>query len=86
MTPAGMTFLAMDGPIEADVGRFLRSFGAFEGNPTLLGVKQHWIEVARLSGDAQSHRIKEGLENMVSFCLETGFLTQIGAAGEGKTL
>lgn len=86
VTPAGMTFLAMDGPIEADVGRFLRSFGAFEGNPTLLGVKQHWIEVARLSGDAQSHRIKEGLENMVSFCLETGFLTQIGAAGEGKTL
>jgi hypothetical protein len=70
LTSAGETFLKMDGPVEADIGRFLSSLQSDEQH-TLYTIKTKWCEVARVSGDAQSTRISDKVQDLMTLCLDS---------------
>jgi hypothetical protein len=70
LTSAGEAYLKMDGPVEADIGRFLSSLRSDEQH-TLSTIKTKWTEVARVSGDAQSTRISEKVQDLMTFCRDS---------------
>jgi len=70
LTRTGKSFLQINGPVQADVGRFL----AYLDNAK-VGLKKEvmlvqWKEIARLSGDIQSKRVCDNLNEVISFCLD----------------
>jgi hypothetical protein len=62
----------MNAPVEADIGRFLLSLKSDD----LSAIKTEWSEVARVSGDAQSARISDKVQALMTFCLEARLVEQ----------
>mmetsp|Transcript_19095 Transcript_19095/g.35638 ORF Transcript_19095/g.35638 Transcript_19095/m.35638 type:complete len:287 (-) Transcript_19095:204-1064(-) len=76
ITAVGKAFIDMDGPLHADVGRFLAHLnGASQGMKRTV-MLENWREISRLSGDVQSRRVFEKLDDLISFCLESHMITQ----------
>jgi hypothetical protein len=71
ITELGLRFLKFDGSLDSDVGRFLTSVRT---RKRFDGIKSQWLEILRMSKKGQSMRIYRSLEELVEFCLETGFL------------
>ncbi|KAL3922617.1 MAG: hypothetical protein SGILL_002111 [Bacillariaceae sp.] len=69
VTAVGKAFVNMDGPQQADVARFLAHLDNASAGMTKETMEQNWNEIARLSGDAQSKRVCDKLDELVSFCL-----------------
>ena len=60
-----------DGPVQADVGRFLVYLDhAAKVGLTIDIMLVQWKEIARLSGDIQSKRVYDRLNELLSFCLD----------------
>jgi hypothetical protein len=70
----GEAFIKVDGPMVADVGRFLTSLVRFKDGLSKSTMKQNWTDIARLSGDSQSERIHEKLDDIMAFCLNSQFI------------
>jgi hypothetical protein len=70
----GEGFIKVDGPMVADVGRFLTSLVRFKDGLSKPTMKQNWTDIARLSGDSQSERIHEKLDDIMAFCLNSRFI------------
>ena len=71
VTTTGKSFLQSDGPVQADVGRFL----VYLDHAAKVGLTKdimlvQWKEIARLSGDIQSKRVYDRLNELISFCLD----------------
>jgi hypothetical protein len=71
VTATGEAFLKMDGPVEADVGRFLSSLHHSSEGLTRTLVGKHWSDVAFLSGDIQSIRVRDKLDELITFCVDS---------------
>jgi hypothetical protein len=70
LTAVGRAFVEMDGPVQADVGRFLAHLDHVPAGMTKATMIQNWNEIARLSGDLQSRRVCNKLDELISFCLD----------------
>ncbi|MGK3742349.1 MAG: hypothetical protein ACI90V_009205, partial [Bacillariaceae sp.] len=71
VTTTGKSFMQTDGPVQADVGRFL----VYLDHAAKVGLTKdtmlvQWKEIARLSGDIQSKRVCDRLNELISFCLD----------------
>jgi hypothetical protein len=73
LTELGKEFLAFDGSLDSDVGRFLSSLKSGKRKSAAV-MKEQWLEVVRVSKQGQSMRIYRKLDELISFCLKTGFL------------
>ena len=73
LTDLGKEYLSYDGSLDSDVGRFLSSLksGKRKSAPVM---KEQWLEVVRVSKQGQSMRIYRKLDELISFCLKTGFI------------
>ena len=72
ITTLGETFLAFDGSLDSDVGRFLASLKTTRKRFATL--KGQWLEVLRVSKTGQSMRIYKQLNELLQFCLQTGLI------------
>jgi hypothetical protein len=70
VTAVGKAFLHMDGPVQADMSRFLAHIETSSAGMNRNTLKENWKEIARISGDAQSQRICDKLDDMISFALD----------------
>lgn len=73
LTDLGKEYLAFDGSLDSDVGRFLSSLKSGKRKSAAV-MKEQWLEVVRVSKQGQSMRIYRKLDEMISFCLKAGFL------------
>ena len=73
LTELGKEFLAFDGSLDSDVGRFLSSLKSGKRKSAAV-MKEQWLEVVRVSKQGQSMRIYRKLDELISFCLKAGFL------------
>jgi hypothetical protein len=71
VTPMGKAFLRMDGPMQADVGRFLTQLDHCEDGLNRRVMAEQWKDIARLSGDVQSQRVCDKLDELISFCMDS---------------
>lgn len=71
VTQLGEEFLAFEGSLDSDVGRFLASLKA---RKTRKSLKDSWLEVVRVAKTAQSMRIYKKIDELIQFCLKVGFL------------
>ena len=71
VTAVGKAFMQMDGPVQGDVCRFLAHLGRAEGGLKKDAMVSNWKEIARLSGDVQSQRISDSVDDLISFCLDS---------------
>lgn len=69
VTAVGKAFLQMDGPAQADMARFLVHLDSSSGGKNRETLMRNWKEIAQLSGDAQSQRICDKLDDLISFGL-----------------
>ena len=69
ITQRGKVFLGIDGPVEADVARFLSSFQS-DASLTQSTVKSNWDLVVRVCRDSQSKRIRDKVDDLIRFCLD----------------
>jgi len=74
VTAVGEAFLKMDGPVEADVCRFLSSVHNQGEGMTKTSLEKNWNDIARLSGDVQSERVRERLDDLMQFSLHARFI------------
>jgi len=76
VTSTGKSFLQMDGPMQADVSRFLAHlYPTRETGLTRNRMVAQWKEIARLSGDIQSHRVCNKIDELISFCIDSHMIT-----------
>ena len=73
ITSLGLQFLGFDGSLDSDVGRFLASFKS--GRKREQQLKQQWLEIVRVSKAGQSMRIYRKIDELLSFCVKSGFLS-----------
>lgn len=73
LTDLGKEYLAFDGSLDSDVGRFLSSLKSGKRKSAAV-MKEQWLEVVRVSKQGQSMRIYRKLDEMISFCLKAGFI------------
>jgi hypothetical protein len=71
MTALGEIFLAFDGSMDSDVGRFLASLKQRKSMNTIKG---QWLEVVRVAKNAQSMRIYRKLPDLIDFCINAGLM------------
>jgi hypothetical protein len=71
ITPIGVQFLEFNGSLECDLGRFIASI---KERKTLASIKSQWLEIVRVSKSAQSMRIYRTLQEIIDFCLDSGFI------------
>mmetsp|Transcript_21633 Transcript_21633/g.30136 ORF Transcript_21633/g.30136 Transcript_21633/m.30136 type:complete len:169 (+) Transcript_21633:149-655(+) len=71
ITRLGEQFLSFDGTLETDVGRFLASLKRRKWKSTL---KSEWLEILRASKKAQTMRVYRKLDELLKFCLKSGFI------------
>ncbi|KAL3938007.1 MAG: hypothetical protein SGBAC_006986 [Bacillariaceae sp.] len=71
ITELGEQFLAFEGSLDSDVGRFLASV---RERKSVRTIRSQWLEVVRASKKGQSMRIYRALDDFVEFCLKAGFL------------
>lgn len=73
LTDLGKEYLAFDGSLDSDVGRFLSSLKTGKRKSASV-MKEQWLEVVRVSKQGQSMRIYRKLDELISFCLKAGFI------------
>jgi hypothetical protein len=73
LTDFGKEYLAYDGSLDSDVGRFLSSLKSGKRKSASV-MKEQWLEVVRVSKKGQSMRIYRKLDELISFCLKAGFI------------
>jgi len=73
LTDLGKAFLAFDGSLDSDVGRFLSTLKGGRRR-TAAAMKEQWLEIVRVSKRGQSLRIYRTLDGVIEFCLAAGFL------------
>jgi len=73
LTELGKEYLAYDGSLDSDVGRFLSSLKSGKRKSASV-MKEQWLEVVRVSKKGQSMRIYRKLDDLISFCLKAGFI------------
>ena len=71
LTFTGKQFLQIDGPESSDICRFLTYLDRIEEGLHRDAMLEQWKEIARLSGDKQSQRICDKLDQLISFCLDS---------------
>jgi len=71
ITKLGEEFLSFHGSLETDVGRFLASLKKRKWKSTF---KSEWLEILRVSKNAQTMRVYRQLDELLKFCLKAGFL------------
>jgi hypothetical protein len=72
ITALGEEFLAFDGSLTCDVGRFLASLKA--GRKRKSTLKAAWLEIVRASKTGQTMRIYRQIDELLAFCLKTGLI------------
>jgi hypothetical protein len=72
ITALGEAFLAFDGSLGSDVGRFLASTKS--GRKRMTDLKAQWLEVLRVSKTGQSMRVYRQLQELLDFCLRAGLV------------
>mmetsp|Transcript_10547 Transcript_10547/g.12042 ORF Transcript_10547/g.12042 Transcript_10547/m.12042 type:complete len:553 (+) Transcript_10547:657-2315(+) len=70
VTRTGKSFLQINGPIQADVVRFLAYLENTKVGLTKDVMLVQWKDIARMSGDIQSRRVCDNLNEVISFCLD----------------
>eukprot|EP00562_Extubocellulus_spinifer_P004924 CAMPEP_0178515498 /NCGR_PEP_ID=MMETSP0696-20121128/24588_1 /TAXON_ID=265572 /ORGANISM="Extubocellulus spinifer, Strain CCMP396" /LENGTH=145 /DNA_ID=CAMNT_0020145663 /DNA_START=208 /DNA_END=645 /DNA_ORIENTATION=+ len=73
LTELGRRYLEFEGSRDGDVGRFLSSLTS-GGRKSKKALKEQWLEVTRVSKKRQSMRIYRTMDDLIDFCLETGFV------------
>ena len=73
LTDLGKEYLAYDGSLDSDVGRFLSSLKSGKRKSTTV-MKEQWLEVVRVSKKGQSMRVYRKLDELITFCLKAGFI------------
>lgn len=73
LTDLGKEYLAFDGSLDSDVGKFLSSLKTGKRKSASV-MKEQWLEVVRVSKQGQSMRIYRRLDELISFCLKAGFI------------
>uniref|UniRef100_A0A7R9WPK1 Uncharacterized protein n=1 Tax=Craspedostauros australis TaxID=1486917 RepID=A0A7R9WPK1_9STRA len=73
LSPTGKAFLRMDGPVGADIGRFLASFDSVD-TVNISVLKSNWEQIFNLSRDHQSHRILLKIDDLLSVCVESNLI------------
>ena len=71
ITELGQRYLAFQGSLDSDVGRFLASL---KTRKTAATIKAQWIEIVKVSKQGQSMRIYRMLDDLIQFCLAAGFI------------
>ena len=71
ITELGEQFLAIEGSLEGDIGRFLASL---KRRKTVNALKRNWLEVVRVAKTAQAMRIRRKLEEYIAFCLAANLI------------
>ena len=71
ITPIGERYLEFPGSLDSDIGRFIASI---KDRKTLSNIKSQWLEIVRVSKNAQSMRIYRTLQDIIDFCLAAGFI------------
>jgi len=74
VTAVGKALVQMDGPTQADVARFLAHLSNSETGMKRSTMSSNWKEIALWSGDAQSQRIADKVDDLISFCLDSRFI------------
>ena len=64
----GEEFVKIDGPVPADIGRFLTSILQAKDGLSKLAIEENWETIVRLSGDTQSQRVLKKLDEIIEFC------------------
>jgi hypothetical protein len=72
ITALGEAFLAFDGSLDGDVGRFLASLKS--GRKRVTAMKAQWLEVVRVSKSGQTMRVYRQLQELLDFCLRAGLV------------
>ena len=72
ITDLGMEYLAFDGSLDSDVGRFLASVKTTRKSAKVL--KEEWLSIVKVSKKAQSLRIYRKMSELIAFCLSAGFM------------
>ena len=72
ITTLGEEFLKYDGSLDSDVGRFLASLKS--SRKTVSALKAQWLEILRVSKQGQTMRIYRQLQDLLNFCLKSGFV------------
>lgn len=71
ITELGERYLALQGSLDSDLGRFLASL---KTRKTSSAIKDQWLEIVRVNKAGQSMRIYRTLDELLKFCLEAGFI------------
>jgi len=80
LSPLAATFLAMDGPLGGDLCRVLNSIQRqTDGACTFSSLGQHWGQLSTLSGDPQSLRIHNRLDELLATCLQANLVIITGS-------
>ena len=72
ITQLGEEFLAFDGSLDSDVGRFLASVKT--ARKTEKTLKAEWLSIIKVSKKAQSLRIYRKMSELIALCLSAGFM------------
>mmetsp|Transcript_6059 Transcript_6059/g.11057 ORF Transcript_6059/g.11057 Transcript_6059/m.11057 type:complete len:178 (+) Transcript_6059:69-602(+) len=73
LTDFGKEYLAFNGSLDSDVGRFLSTLKGGQ-RKTEAVMKEQWLEIVRVSKKGQSMRIYRTLDDLIKFCLAAGFI------------
>eukprot|EP00545_Synedropsis_sp_CCMP1620_P015116 CAMPEP_0119013612 /NCGR_PEP_ID=MMETSP1176-20130426/8585_1 /TAXON_ID=265551 /ORGANISM="Synedropsis recta cf, Strain CCMP1620" /LENGTH=137 /DNA_ID=CAMNT_0006966715 /DNA_START=128 /DNA_END=537 /DNA_ORIENTATION=+ len=69
VTELGERFIAFDGSLDGDVGRFLASL---KTRKTKAALKAQWVEIVKVSKTGQTMRIYRTTDELLKFCLDAG--------------
>jgi hypothetical protein len=72
ITALGEAYLAFDGSLDCDVGRFLASLKS--GRKRMTAMKAQWLEVVRVSKSGQTMRVYRQLPKLLDFCVRAGLV------------
>jgi hypothetical protein len=72
ITALGEEFLAFDGSLDSDVGRFIASLKA--KRVTTETLKASWLEIVRASKAGQCMRVYRKIDELIQFCLKAGLI------------
>lgn len=77
LSDLGERFLASEGALDCDVGRFLASFKSTltGGRKSRSSMKGKWLEVLRYAKTEESSRIYRTFDELLQLCIDAGFIS-----------
>lgn len=73
LTSLGERYLSFDGSLESDVGTFLSTLKGGKRKSAAV-MKEQWLEIVRVGKKGQSMRVYRQLDDLIDFCLKSGFI------------